>query len=1196
MSNMITISSGFQSSVNIEYDMNNDEKLKHYIPTRSAMKLLEDILLSTNPDATDRARILIGAYGKGKSHIVLMILSILMQKDLALFEKMEPVVKNSYPNLYQLILNYKKSGKKILPVIISGNGVSISQSFMFALERTLNEYELDDIMPETNYQAAVETINRWKNEFPETHKKFEKMIDGRAEDFNSRLSDYDNSAYEQFENIYPKLTSGSMFNPFMGMDIVSLYDAVVKSLKTRGYDGIYVIYDEFSKYLEDKIAGTTKGDTKALQDFAEKCARSGSNQLHIMLISHKEIASYIGKADKSVVDGWRGVSERFHHVYLNNNFTQTYEIIAAAIEKDNEKWNQFKIDHDKDFESLFKRYETHPIFSDSSKEDIERVIHECYPLHPVTTFILPRLSERVAQNERTLFTFISSAGHSTLSSWLKEQDEAEFHLATPDLVYDYFEPLLRQEIYSGSLHKMYVLTASVLRGINDGSLEAKIIKAISLIYILEQFEKLQPTVDELVGIFSQYAPNDVKKAIDNLIDKEYVIYLKRSNNYLRLKETSGIDIQTEIDKKLAEMNGAVSMKETLNESNVDNYMYPSRYNDEKEMTRYFSFRFIDEDEVNKDTNWKIKSETIHSDGVVYAIIPRATSHIKNIEQLILKSSAGCNRCVFVIPKKTTKMENIVAEYKAVCSLRENAADPVIFADYEVVYEDLHDVLTKYISEFTHPEYEKCSYYCNGKRCTVQRKASLTELMSQMCYEMYGKAPVINNEMLNLEEPSGIAVTSRGKIVSALLRSDIEEHLGFTGNGQEVSLMRSTLELTNVLISDGTSARLDLEPKDVNMAYMFSVIIDFIKAARKNGRANFSDLYKQLITDELGIGMRKGLIPIYLAAVFHQYRKEIVLFDEDIQVPLNNETLMQINADPSDYRLAYLDWDDEREGYISALEAAFSDTISQSDNSINSYDYIAIAMRKWYLSLPKYSKNLGDRKEKMFLKELKENTGSYEMLFKHIPVIFGSNVVDKKLAGQVNKVKTYYDEALDSLIKDTIERTKSVFSTQGDSKVFAKMSLYSVIKDWIESLSEGIFEQLFPDGTDKCLLLFKNATNDDKATVEALGKIATDLRIDDWDSDVVNDYYSRLETYKHTAEKFETDAIAVNSSNGTLSNYELVYTDVDGKAVTRRFDKVEGSKRGQLLYNSIVNQINAMGQSISEQEKRQVLMDILKEIC
>ena len=60
---MITISSGFQSSVNIEYDMNNDEKLKHYIPTRSAMKLLEDILLSTNPDATDRARILIGAYG-----------------------------------------------------------------------------------------------------------------------------------------------------------------------------------------------------------------------------------------------------------------------------------------------------------------------------------------------------------------------------------------------------------------------------------------------------------------------------------------------------------------------------------------------------------------------------------------------------------------------------------------------------------------------------------------------------------------------------------------------------------------------------------------------------------------------------------------------------------------------------------------------------------------------------------------------------------------------------------------------------------------------------------------------------------------------------------------------------------------------------------------------------------------------------
>ena len=54
MSKMISVASGFQYSVNIGYDLNNDDKLKNFIPTRSALELLEDILLSTRNNSTDR--------------------------------------------------------------------------------------------------------------------------------------------------------------------------------------------------------------------------------------------------------------------------------------------------------------------------------------------------------------------------------------------------------------------------------------------------------------------------------------------------------------------------------------------------------------------------------------------------------------------------------------------------------------------------------------------------------------------------------------------------------------------------------------------------------------------------------------------------------------------------------------------------------------------------------------------------------------------------------------------------------------------------------------------------------------------------------------------------------------------------------------------------------------------------------------
>ena len=149
MSKMISVASGFQYSVNIGFDLNNEDKLQNFIPTRSALELLEETLISTRPTSTDRARVLIGAYGKGKSHIMLMILSILQKKDLHLLSKTLPKIQEN-PRLLQAIENYYESDNKILPVVITGSNTSLSQAFLLALQRTLSENDMLDVMPETN--------------------------------------------------------------------------------------------------------------------------------------------------------------------------------------------------------------------------------------------------------------------------------------------------------------------------------------------------------------------------------------------------------------------------------------------------------------------------------------------------------------------------------------------------------------------------------------------------------------------------------------------------------------------------------------------------------------------------------------------------------------------------------------------------------------------------------------------------------------------------------------------------------------------------------------------------------------------------------------------------------------------------------------------------------------------------------------
>ena len=112
-----------------------------------------------------------------------------------------------------------------------------------------------------------------------------------------------------------------------------------------------------------------------------------------MLISHKEIANYIDKLPKQKVDGWRGVSERFKHIHLNNNFMQTYEIIESAIQKKKPSWDKFCGEYQASFRGLYQRYKKHNIFGDVAQEQVEKTVYGCYPLHPVSTFILPRLSD-----------------------------------------------------------------------------------------------------------------------------------------------------------------------------------------------------------------------------------------------------------------------------------------------------------------------------------------------------------------------------------------------------------------------------------------------------------------------------------------------------------------------------------------------------------------------------------------------------------------------------------------------------------------------------------------------------------------------------------------------------------------------------------------------------------------------------------
>lgn len=1183
MSKMISVESSFQYSVNLDYDFGDDEKLKSFIPTRAALNLLEEILRSVNPQSSARARILIGAYGKGKSHILLMILSLLMKRDLSLFEKLLPKLEEN-PTLKRLVRNYYGGGNKILPVTINGSNISLSQAFLTALHRTLAKYDLLDVMPQTNYQAALNVLERWKKNFPDTFAAFKKLLDEPFQKFIGRLENFDVAAYETFERNYPALTAGSVFNPFLDFAPIEIYESVAKALRAKGFSGLYVVFDEFSKFLETNIAGTSPVDTKMLQDFAEKCSRSSKLQLHLMLISHKEIVNYIDKLPKDKVDGWRGVSDRFAHVRIRNDFVQIYEVISSVIRHDEPRWKNFVAKHGREFDSLHEKYSRHRIFSDVEADDLRGIIQSCFPLHPVSTFILPRLSERVAQNERTLFTFLSAQGATTLPAFLRNFKD-DFRLLTPDLIYDYFEPLFRKESFDGDIHETFILTSAILNRLEDGTLAAKIIKTISLMYILGQFERLTPTKAQVMEIFScAHEVAEIETTLNELIEKDLVVYLKRSNGFLKLRKYSGVDVRQKIRDTVQTQAGKIFAKDVLNEENFDNYIYPSRYNNEREMTRYFSFRFIDGAEISGEVDWDAKSEQIDGDGIIFGILPKSEAELKTLPEILCATSMGKPRYIFVLPKKFVDADSLIMEFAAVKSLRALAEDdPVLFDEYDVISEDLQTLTKSFIGTYTRPENLRAIYIHDGKIFQLRRRSELTELMSKICDKVYNLTPKINNEAVNKNEITNVAAAARNKLVAALLREELEPNLGLRGNGQEVSIMRSTLIRTGIFI-DGDNPRINLCPENSCMKNLLATIEDFILAGGKT----FGDLYERLTSPKYHIGLRRGVIPIYLAAVFNKYRRQLVVSNGSESVPLNVEALVQINAVPEKFSLEYVERNAATEIYLAKLAAAFDEYFLSSQR--NSFDGTANAMRRWFLALPKYAKEFSSDEtflpRRELLKALRQNLSATDLLFKRLPKIFPRQDLSET-ADEIIAAKKFFDGRLDALKTFLVAETKKFFSQDRTA------TLSEIFRQWASSLNEKVFEQLFPDGTELFLRTIKNPPPDENLLVTELAEPTTGLRLEDWNDATTRNYFSTLARFKSTAENF---FVAPVEPSEEKFGFQINFFDSAGEKVTGRFDTVEVSPRGKLLFNQIVSALDAMGRAISVQEKRQILADVLKRFC
>lgn len=259
------------------------------------------------------------------------------------------------------------------------------------------------------------------------------------------------------------------------------------------------------------------------------------------------------------------------------------------------------------------------------------------------------------------------------------------------------------------------------------------------------------------------------------------------------------------------------------------------------------------------------------------------------------------------------------------------------------------------------------------------------------------------------------------------------------------------------------------------------------------------------------------------------------------------------------------------------------------------------MKQWYLSLPKFSKestvkyigslNYEDipKEKREFLSSLRmEIENPREYIFEKLFRIFGYRNFNIEVVEKIRECKGYYENLLESLEEKLLEDIRGIFG--GTEEI----GVISTLKDWEESLNSKTREHIFNKNENRVLELIRESGNNEKLFVEKLARVISSLRIEDWNRNTIERFLEELKNIKLSVEEFDKNLSSESQSES--NSYKISFVNEEGKEQIRSFEKIECSRRATLLYNDLLSSIDEMGESISEQEIRQILMDILKNYC
>lgn len=667
--------------------------------------------------------------------------------------------------------------------------------------------------------------------------------------------------------------------------ILEFLSALTKEAEKQDFAGILLLVDEAGKTLEYALQDRGGGDVYIFQELAEYANRQSKTPLLFLITLHQMFDDYVELSDRTLRNEWNKVQERFQPIQFSESAATTMQMVASALQPSAPIPLAVSDILDESLSQIQKGAMPLPLGVEIS--DFKEMARNAWPLHPSVLLAMPHLFRRLAQNERSIFSYLTSYEPFGMQDYLDQPLCEGDNFIRLHHVYAYL--LANFEAGLARLpHAKRLLEANDI--INSrrhlSTFQLELVQSVALLNVLSEICPLRATPQALACATSNFPA--VEQELETLRQQSVLTYRRLDGSY-RVWEGSDVDIESRINegRRKLQMEGT-SPLEALCHHLPKRTLVARRHSLKTGVHRYFNLIYAENLGANVLEGAESSTDAA---GTILVLLPQASSDA--LEAKAKEKTKGQQRLIVALPRQIDALRGVVEEVACLRWVEENTEE---LRDDRIARRELSlrlvmgeqhiaQLLQTLLDPRPAPVGNSCQWIWNGADQNPKRPVDVARLLSYACDKIYYKSPHVRNELVVRKKISGAASSARRCLLERMLDQQTDECLGIEGYPPERSVYESVLLATGIHYYDTDTGRWGFRapPKSNgrNLRFCWD-LMEQVVFSDQIQRVELVELFGKLA--DVPYGLPDGVHPILFTAFYLLYQDELFLYRENTFVP------------------------------------------------------------------------------------------------------------------------------------------------------------------------------------------------------------------------------------------------------------------------------------------------------------------------